>query len=283
MKNAEIYKKITNDIIKLMEAGEIPWHKPWQGSVNLPRNGVSRKVYSGTNLYLMFLPYGSKDFFTFSQIQELGGHIKKGESGHYVVYWKMFTPKVKDEEIQEEIAPIPFLKHYVVWNREQIEGLPEPEEIPVKIDPLEEGEKILQGYKDCPEISFGGDKACYAPAFDRIFCPVRDAFEGAGEYYSTLFHECIHSTGSKSRLGRLPEDFTFGDADYSKEELVAELGASFLCGIAGIDNSETRKNSAAYLQNWMKRLKEDSALFFNASRLAGKAVDYILGKQEKAL
>jgi antirestriction protein ArdC len=191
------------------------------------------------------------------------------------VYWTFLTPK--DITEGEEAKPIPFLKCYYVWNREQTEGLTEPEEIPSNIiTPIEEGERIIQGYKDCPEIFFGGNRAYYHPALDSIHCPVRDAFTGSNEYYSTLFHEMVHSTGSEHRLNRNIKN-SFGSEDYSKEELVAELGAAFLCGISGIDNTSTKENTAAYIQSWIKVLKNDVKFFFEASRLAGKAVQYITG------
>ena len=272
MKNSEIYNKITQEILKIMESGEIPWKKNWNGVSSLPRNGVTKKFYSGTNCWLMLLPYASPDFFTFNQIQQLNAHIKKREKGHYVVFWSSFIPK--DVENEDEIKPVLFLKHYVVWNREQIEGLPEDENMPQINDPLEEGERIIAGYKDCPEIYFGGDRACYQPHSDKILCPNIDDFDNSNNFYATLFHECVHSTGSESRLCRNIKN-SFGSSEYSKEELVAELGAAFLCGIAGISNADTQQNTAAYIQNWIKVLKNDIKFFFDASRLAGKAVEYI--------
>lgn len=276
MKNNEIYTRITEEIISIMEKGKIPWKKTWYGKADFPRNGVTRKPYNGTNCYLMLLPYESRDYFTFNQIKDLGGSVRKGEKGHYIVYWTFITPK--DTPEGEEVKQIPFLRHYNVWNREQCTGLPEPKDIPVQhIDPIEAGENIIKGYKDSPMIKFGGDRAFYMPALDYIQCPARDSFIGSSEYYSTLFHEMTHSTGNEKRLNRNIENH-FGDEDYSKEELVAELGAAFLCGIAGIDNSSTKKNTAAYIQSWIKVLKNDTKFFFDASRLAGKAVQYITGE-----
>lgn len=273
MKNTEIYNRITEEIVSIMEKGQIPWKKTWNGTADAPRNGVSQKPYNGTNCYLLLLPYSSREYFTFNQIKELGGSINKGEKGHYITYWTFITPK--DTPEGEEVKPIPFLKHYVVWNREQVSGLPEPKDIPTRtVSPIEAGEQIVQGYKDAPMIKFGGDKAYYSPALDYIQVPKRDDFTGSNEYYSTLFHEMTHSTGNEKRLNRSIQN-RFGDTEYSKEELVAELGAAFLCGIAGIDNNSTKKNTAAYIQSWIKVLKNDTKFFFDASRLAGKAVQYI--------
>lgn len=284
MKNSDIYSKITEEILAIMEAGEIPWNKRWNGGANLPVNGVTGKQYNGTNCYLMLLPYASNEFFTFNQIQQLDGRIKKGEKGHYVVYWKTYTPKNADEdnESNEKEKAIPFLKHYVVWNREQCEGLPEANRIAPEIDPIEAGERIIEEYQDRPEITHGGDRACYIPSQDKILCPERSSFQAGEHYYSTLFHECVHSTGSQSRLNRNIRN-TFGTEDYSKEELVAELGAAFLCGISGIANACTRQDSAAYIQNWIKVLKSDVKFFFDASRLAGKAVEYITNGKKCAM
>ena len=199
------------------------------------------------------------------------------------MYWKQYTPKQNPENLEnpeEEIKPIPLLRHYVVWNGEQCTGLPSPDNAQTRENsPFEDAEKVIQEWVDKPSIHFGGNRACYIPALDKINCPELRHFVSSNEYYSTLFHECIHSTGNKSRLNR---DMSggFGDESYSKEELVAELGSAFICSMLGIDNTSTKRNQAAYLQGWMKQLKENTKLFFDAARLAGKAVDYIKHKGE---
>lgn len=280
MTQIEIYKRITEDILKLMSSGTIPWQKPWSCD-SVPRNGVTKRPYNGVNAYLAFLPYGSNDFYTFNQIKDLGGSVKRGEKGFYVVYWKQFTPKQNpdDVEAEEEIKTIPLLRHYVVWNKEQCSGLPSPDNVQTKENnPFEDAEKVIREWIDKPAIHFGGDMACYSPTLDKINCPELRQFVSSNEYYSTLFHECIHSTGNKSRLNR-DMSGDFGDESYSKEELVAELGSAFICSMLGIDNTSIKRNQAAYLQGWMKQLKENTKLFFDAARLAGKAVDYIKGKE----
>lgn len=274
-KHQELFNQITNEIINIMEQGQIPWEKPWGSTFSIPHNGVNKHKYNGTNLWLMFLPYTSQEYYTFKQIKELKAYIRKGEKGHIVLYWSMFTPKDAQPDEEGNIKKVPILKYYFVWNREQIENLPEkPQENTTPLSPIEAGEEILTGYKDCPEILFGGDRALYSPSQDVIRCPDKSEFKDINEYYSTLFHELIHSTGNEKRLNRAKHAF-FGDCEYSKEELIAELGSAFLCSMAGISSKSTKRNNAAYLQGWLKALRNDMKLFFDAATYAGKAVEYI--------
>lgn len=276
MKNSEIISKVTDRIIKIMESGEIPWNKPWDGGFSMPKNGKTGKAYKGGNLYLSFLPYAKQDYYTFSQIKSMGESIKKGEEGLPIVYWSVVTSKECDEEGKPITFPV--LRYYFVWNIAQTTiTLPEePQEKPR----IQSGEEILNGYTDKPSIMYGGDKAVYYPTQDKIVCPDLKAFHETEEFYSTLFHELVHSTGHESRLKR-DLSGNFGNSSYSKEELIAELGSSFLCGIAGFTSRCRETNHAAYLKGWLKKLKEDKKLFFDAVKFASKAVDFIItGKQE---
>lgn len=281
-RNEQIFKVITQKILEKMNQGIVPWHKPWKeySNGNLPRNGVTGRNYSGINLFLSFMnEYSSKEYFTFKQIKDLKGVIKKGEEGNLIVFWNWITPKAKEEE-EENVKAIPFLRYYYVWNRDQCEGLPESKSLKNlpsnELSPIQECEKVISGYKDCPEIRYQEARAYYSVTHDFINLPLKGSFESPEEFYSTAFHEMIHSTGSEKRLKRVVRWGKFGDGDYSREELCAELGASFICGICGIEN-RTIDNSASYIQNWMKRLTEDVKLFFDSAQAASKAVDYVLG------
>lgn len=273
----KVYEMITNQIIEKLEQGTIPWKKPFKNGI--AKNWKSQKAYRGINTMLL----DGGEYATFNQIREAGGKVKKGAKSHIVVFWKMSKYKKEDEETGEEIEKnIPLLRYYRVFKiGEQTEGIePKEEEIYYNHDPIEEGEKIINGYMDCPDYTFSSGRAYYQPSLDIVNVPPIKDFEDINEYYSTFFHEIVHSTGHKSRLNRkgVTTINKFGSEKYSKEELVAELGASMLCGIAGIEN-ETIENSASYIQSWLNVLKNDKKLIVYASQQAQKASDYILGKQ----
>ncbi|HZV83198.1 MAG TPA: zincin-like metallopeptidase domain-containing protein, partial [Geobacteraceae bacterium] len=258
----------------------MPWKKPWKAQP--PRNLITNKPYHGVN----FLLLGSQDYpspywLTFKQAQEKGGHVKKGEKGSMVTFWKIIEKDLKEEneEIEEGKELQFLLRYYTIFNLAQCEGIksPPPEKM---VDPIQKCEEIVGGYKDAPAVRFNNaDKACYAPAGDYVSIQPRDTFESAEAYYASLFHELTHSTGHEKRLGRfnshdVPRPFA-GD-EYSREELVAELGSAFLCAEAGIDNSQI-ENSAAYIQGWLKPLRNDKRLIVMASSQAARATRYILG------
>jgi antirestriction protein ArdC len=268
-----VYEIVTEKIIRQLEKGVIPWRQPWinGGAVNWK----TQKAYRGINAFLL----EPGEYATFNQIQEAGGKVKKGASSHIVVFWKWIE---KEDQESEKTETVPFLRYYRVFHIEtQVEGLESKRDATTfDHDPIAEAEAIYKGYLNAPEFTFASGQAVYTPTFDRINVPPLHDFEMAEEFYSTLFHEMVHSTGHKKRLARqgvTRQRVAFGDEVYSKEELVAEMGAAMLCGVSGIDNS-TIKNSASYIQSWLRSLKEDHRLVVQAAAQAQKASDYILRK-----
>lgn len=212
-----------------------------------------------------------------------GGHVKRGEKGSLVTFWKVTEKELEEEgKVGKELKFL--FRYYTVFNLDQREGIkaPPPAE---KINPIQKCEDIVTGYKTKPEIRVNSrDKAYYLPSGDHISLPPMQAFKSAEGYYASLFHELTHSTGHEKRLGRFnSRDYNrpFASEEYSKEELIAELGCAFLCAEAGSDNSEL-DNSAAYIQSWLKVLKNDKRLIISASAHAAKAARYILGQKEEA-
>jgi antirestriction protein ArdC len=269
-----VYEIVTEKIIDKLRDGVIPWRKPWNSDP--AQNWKSRRPYSGINALLL----DPGEYATWNQIKEAGGKVKKGAKGNIVVFWKLLDSK--DDE--DDKKKIPFLRYYKVWEiNSQVEGLESRRKEKRKHhDPIAEAEKIKEGYRDCPAITFGTSSAFYRPADDTISVPEISDFDKAEEFYSSLFHEMIHSTGHKDRLNRsgIAEKAAFGSEKYSKEELVAEIGAAMLCGTAGIEQV-TLDNSAAYIKSWLRVLKEDSKLVVFAASAAQKAADYILGVERE--
>jgi antirestriction protein ArdC len=216
--------------------------------------------------------YDSNYWLTFNQAAGLKGNVKKGEKGTPVIFWK-FLEIEKDGEKDH----IPLLRYYTVFNVLQCEGIdyPRPEAV-TEFKAIDNAESLIKGFINPPKIQHsitGG--AFYSPSQDLINLPNRELFNSPPEYYCTAFHEMTHSTGHESRLDRFDKNSParFGGQDYSKEELIAELGAAMLCGISGI--SVTLENSAAYIQSWLKALKDDKTLIVYASGKAQKAADHI--------
>jgi antirestriction protein ArdC len=286
----DIYKMITDRIIEKLEAGTIPWHKPWR-NIGAPRNLVSKKLYRGVNIWLLTAQgYTSPYWATIRQINQLGGQVRKGETSTPAVFWKIYVNgvEVKAGEAEPE-AQEPqqgrrrfVLRYYSLFNTEQCElpatiidklALPEQRQL----DPIEACETILAGMPNPPEIVHAGDKAFYSPTTDRITMPPRGLFENAEEYWSTLWHEEGHAVGHPRRLNResIKEAAPFGSATYSVEEIISEMTAAYLCGITGIDNS-TIDNSAAYIAGWIKQLRDQPKLIIHAAAQAQRACDYIL-------
>jgi antirestriction protein ArdC len=218
--------------------------------------------------------YESPFWLTFNQAKQLGAHIRKGEKACPVVFWKQLEVEDKDTH---EIEKIPILRYYNVWNCSQVEGLnelPDPTPMAATTKPAE----IVANMPQRPEIKFGMAKAFYSPAEDFVGMPNRERFTSEDEFYSVIYHELTHSTGAAHRLNRptVTESNSFGSVEYSKEELIAEMGSAFLCGQAGI-GERTLNNSAAYLQNWLEALRNDRKLIVQAAAQAQKAADFILG------
>jgi antirestriction protein ArdC len=271
------YEIVTEAIIKQLESGVAPWRKPWR--TGMPVNLVSKKEYRGINIFLLASQgYGSRYWLTYRQAQAQGGSVRKGEHGSKVVFWKIDEYRKENSETGEtENRKSILLRYYTVFNLEQCEGIKSPEPTRI-IPPLEQCEQIVNSMPNPPGFE-QDSRAFYRPSTDTVGVPARSAFDSAEEFYSTLFHELTHSTGHPSRLGRegIMEHNPFGSEDYSKEELVAEMGAAMLCGVAGIQ-SRTLDNSASYLQSWINRLRSDSHLIVSAASQAQKAADYILSR-----
>lgn len=254
----------------------------------MPRNLVSKRGYRGVNVFLLHaMMHESPFWLTYNQARELGGHVKKGERACPVVFWKRLQVDDIGEPTGKKI--IPFLRYYSVFNVAQCEDIP-PDKIPVlngskrEHCPITEAESIVATMPQKPEIRHGGGRACYSPSFDRVDMPQPETFRSGQDYYSVLFHELTHATGHESRLNRNGvsgsdgEWSAFGSTPYAREELVAEMGAAFLSGHAGIVE-RTLDNSAAYIQSWLARLKEDKRLIVQAAAAAQKAADFILGRK----
>jgi antirestriction protein ArdC len=272
---------ITEAIIAKLESGVIPWKKTWNGSTQAPRNFITNKPYRGINAFLLAnTEFASPHFLTFKQIQEKKAVLKAGAKSFPVVFWSMV--KVEDGETCNEIN-IPIMRYFRVFNIEQT-NLPVPAitETPLDFEPLVEAERIIANMPMAPEIRQGQAKAFYSPSLDYVNMPKSELFESAELYYSILFHELGHSTGHSSRLARkgVTESSYFGSHEYSKEELIAEMTACFICGEIGITPA-TLDNSAAYIQSWLRALKskDNKNLVITAASAAQKAFDYIMDRK----
>lgn len=273
---------VTDLIIQRLEAGVVPWQMPWKSSGAMPRNLVSKKAYRGFNFwYLLSFGFENPLFLTFNQAKQLGGTIIKGSKSYQVVFWKM--REYTKDGVTEEVS---MLRYYRIFHIDSVEGI-DPEKITAdenhdhEFDPIAECDRLVEFWHDSPTIEFGSAKACYMPSLDKVKMPNPRTFFEDEKYYSVLFHELTHSTGHRSRLNRHEKfpDHRFGSRDYSQEELVAEMGAAYLCGICGIENT-TIDNSAAYIQSWLNKLKNDNKFVMMAASYAQKAVDYILENQK---
>ena len=287
----DVYSIVTEQVIAALEAGTVPWHKPWSAEIGLPRNLSSGKPYRGINPFLLGCEAIARGFespywVTYKQATERGGHVRKGESSSLVVFWKRLDPvKVRrNPETGEDEATLGasmVLRYFRLFNVEQCDEIeyPSVESKRHDWDGIAECENVVSDYlRRGPLLVEGGARACYQPSADKVFMPERDRFENAAGYYSTIFHELTHSTGSAKRLARkdLLEFHAFGDSSYSREELVAEMGAAMLCGVVGIEQL-TVANSAAYLAHWLDKLRSDKRLVVTAAAQAQKAADLIRG------
>ncbi|SDG49443.1 Antirestriction protein ArdC [Thermoanaerobacter thermohydrosulfuricus] len=279
---SRVHDIVLEKILQQMEKGEIPWQKGWRD--NPPINYITRRPYTGINVLL--LSKGG-EYLTFQQIQRLGGKIKKGAKAEIVIFFKPYTKIVEEVdqetgEVVEKEKELLVLRYYHVFHLSDTEGIPSKLK-KVKHNPLQEVEKIIAEYKDAPKIVHDNpNEAYYNAVKDLINIPDKSLFYDIHEYYSTLFHEIIHSTGHPKRLNRFKENekSAFAADSYSLEELVAEIGAAILCQHAGI-MEKTIKNSTAYIQSWLKHLKNNKMMIFTAAGRAQKAVDYVLGIKEE--
>lgn len=271
-----VYDWVTEKIVAQLEAGVIPWQKPWTSQ--WPMNLITKKPYRGLNVFLLSVAgYASPYWLTFNQVRAKKGHVRKGEHGTMVVFWKPSEYLKKDADTgEEETKKYMLLRYYMVFNVEQCDGLNVP--AVATIEKQESAEKIIAGMPHAPKIHQSADRAAYSPLLDEVFMPSMGRFASPDGYYSTLFHELTHATGHKSRLDRpgVTSHNEFGSEDYSKEELVAEFGAAMLSSVAGITRNV--ENSAAYIQHWLGVLKADKRMLVSAAGAAQKAADYILNR-----
>jgi antirestriction protein ArdC len=283
---ADLYTRVTDRVVADLEKGVRPWLKPWNagnttGRITLPlrHNGTP---YRGINILLLWGDamangYASPLWMTFKQALSLHAHVRKGEHGSMVVYADRFMTTEQDADGKDIERAVPFLKAYTVFNVAQIEGLPahyyaiaEPQG--AKLQLIEAAEQFFGSTGAA--IRHGGNMAYYAPGPDVIQLPVAEAFRDAESYTATKAHELTHWTKHESRLNRNLDGKRFGDPGYAREELVAELGAAFLCADLGI-TPEPRDDHASYLAHWIGVLKEDKRAIFQAAAHAQKAVDYL--------
>ena len=279
-KSVNVYDMVTDRIIEELSKGIIPWAKPWTGTRSGAYNRISKKPYSILNQMLL---KHSGEYATFKQWQDLGGHVKKGEKSEIVVFWKILDKEEITEDGEKEVHKIPLLRYYNVFHISQVEGVEPLTEPFTEVQPIEAGDKLITDYITREKIHFNeqaSNNAYYQPSTDSIVVPMKPQFQVVNEYYSTTFHEITHSTGHKTRLDRLQtgQVAAFGSEEYSKEELVAEIGSATLMNLLGIETVKTFRNTAAYIQNWLNVLKNDNKFIVSAASKAEKAVNFILGE-----
>jgi antirestriction protein ArdC len=286
----DVYTRVTERIVADLEQGVRPWLKPWHaehaaGKITRPlrHNGTP---YRGMNVLLLWgeavaKGYAAPIWMTYKQAQELGGQVRKGEHGALVVYANSISKTETNEKGEDVEREIPFMKGYTVFNVEQVDDLPahyyvQPENPLPLSERLESAEAFMAATR--ADIRHGGNSAYYAPARDTVQLPPFEAFKDRESYYATALHELTHWTKHATRLNRNFEGKRFGDTGYAREELVAELGAAFLCADLGI-TPEVRDDHAAYLGHWLAVLKEDKRAIFSAAAHAQRAADYLCGLQ----
>lgn len=275
---------VADRIISELEKGTVPWHKPWTCD-SVAYNIVSKKPYSILNQMLLDKPGA---YATYKQWTELGGHVKKNEKSHLVVFWKMQIIEInsdnnenedEDEKIEKQI---PLLRYYNVFHFSQVEGIEDIVKEKIYDHNVDvQADALFYDYIKREHIKFemaGDGQAYYSPMKDMIHVPDLKYFRERAEYYSTIFHEAVHSTGASNRLGRLNKknNMRFGSENYSQEELVAEIGAASILSYLGIETNDSFENSAAYIKSWLSALRNDKKMIVYASSQAEKAINLIL-------
>jgi antirestriction protein ArdC len=285
--NTDTYQRITDYVISQLENGKIVWQKGWN-SLGLPKNIVTNNHYRGWNIFYLnfvtsFFKYKTPYFITYKQTLDKGGTIRRGEKGFQVVWWATIENKreiINDGDENEKSKVFRLPKVHTVFNLDQTYGIEFPKvenQFRSNTFKIYACENILKNMPGIPPIKHQGDKAFYNPITDIITMPPVERFHSDEAYYKTLFHELAHSTGHAKRLNRkeLVEYDGFAKENYSKEELTAELTAAFLCAVCGIEQ-QIISNSAAYIQGWLKALKNDKRLILKAATQAQAAADYIM-------
>lgn len=287
--NTNVYQMVTDRIIEQMQQGIIPWHQPWAGGSAMAISYTTRKPYSILNQFLLGRP---GEWITWPQVQALGGHVRKGAKSRFCVFFKPLEEKASEPTPEGEEEPNRkfrfVLRWYNVFHLSDVEGIDSKLESVVAnpgLQPIEAAESVIAGYLEREQsLKFICDRqsnsAYYSPSEDMVVVPMLSQYEIPEEYYSTAFHEFTHSTMAESRCDRRSESriTRFGDTDYSREELVAEIGSAMLCNRIGIENAKAFKNSAAYIQGWLRSLQNDPRMIVWASGRAEEAARYILGE-----
>lgn len=288
----DIYQHVTDRIVAAIESGNagewrMPWHRQapdnYRGFAMRPCN-VAGRPYRGINVPLLMAEklahgYASDVWATFNMWKAAGACVRKGEKGTLIVFWKQLT--VVDENDETKTKKIMMARGYFVFNADQVEGW-QPKAKPAKVrtvaERIEHAETFFAGIN--VPVQHGGNRACYIPSIDEIHMPKFEQFKTPVDYYATRGHETVHATGHASRCNR---EFgkRFGDEAYAFEELVAELGAAYLCAHLELSN-EPRPDHAAYCATWIKRMKEDKRAIFTAASKAQNAVDWVIAAAGEA-
>lgn len=296
MKN-DAYQMATDRICQMLEQGFIPWERPWAKANCCAWSGHDGHAYSILNQFMLtdaqkrykdfdeMMSDVAGEWVTFKQAQDRGGRIKKGEHGRRVVFFSMVPAKDKDGNETGEMRPL--LSWSTVFKISQCEGVEQKFHLDAGMlydfNQDQSAETVASAYVSRESIKLNhrhGDKACYTPATDTITVPLPEQFKDNSEYYSTLFHEIVHSTGHPKRLNRIDTSASFGSHEYSAEELVAEIGSASILATLGVESANSFRNSTAYIQNWLKALRNDKKMIVSASAKAEKAIKMILNIKE---
>ena len=288
MDKKSIHEQVTENIIAMLERGTLPWRRPWESSgtgLAVPTNGISKRAYHGINRVILWTSalvdgYPIHVWATYKQIQEAGGQVRKGEKGTRVMLYRPLerndgnntTDNAEGDSAAGDAKPSRIARMFTVFNLAQCDGLAAPEQPEtVTADPIPAAREFLANVK--ATVRHGGDRAGYMPSPDVILLPAMESFTSAEAYYATSLHEHIHWTGHTSRLNRNEKWAPFRNAAYACEELVAELGAAFLCAELSIKGE--LEHHASYLQNWLDVLKQDKTALFRAAADASRASEYL--------
>lgn len=280
----KICEIVTEHLISEMEKGIVPWQRPWSMVRGGAISHLTGKPYSMLNQWLLSQ---EGEYLTFNQVRAENGRIIKGSKAELIVFFKPHTVSDTDKDGKKVDKIIPLLRHYMVFNINDTEGIKPkfvPEVMPKSFDPIEEAERVISEFCKRENIVIKytpQNNAFYSPLLDTITLPMKEQFIDRAEYYSTVLHEASHATGHNTRLNRFSADSIWHESkdDYSKEELIAEISASTIMATLGIETPSSFKNSAAYIQSWIKALRNDKSLIIRASGKSEQAVEYILNQE----
>ena len=271
---------VNQKIIEQLQQGVIPWTKPWIG----PHGAYSfnsGKPYSVMNQMLLSLPGA---YATYDQWEKHGGQVRRGEKGHFVVFWKIQENRIIDENGNEKVESRPVLRYYRIFHSSQVDGISIDSEVraPLPPDPIEAAETLISTYISREKLSYQEDtmsnQAYYSPQKDQVVIPDRSLFKSSSGLYGTIFHELAHSTGAENRLNRPgAKNISFGSREYAQEELIAELTSSYLLESLGICTDDSTKNTASYLYSWIQAIQENETLIIRSAPAAERAARFIIG------